>query len=129
MPLKVEFPQGKIYVGNNKKAYLRYNKDYVNKFNTDVNKTQVYLDNKVISYLGQYVSKKTGVQELSIRASSDAGSGKVHINVPYASVQAYSPRIKKRVGLRGTRPFERMCADKKQVILQETANYSRRLER
>ena len=127
--LKVEFPQGKIYVsqGGNGKAYIEYNKSYVNTFNNDLNKTQVFLDNKVIMFLQEYVSYKTGTQEKSIRLTSDPGSGKVHINVPYAEYQAYSKRIKKRVGKRGTRPFERMKADKKDTILKQVEAYSRRL--
>ena len=127
--LKVEFPQGRIYVtdGGNGTAYIEYNKSYVNKFNNDLNKTQVFLDNKVIMFLQEYVSYKHGVQAKSIRLTSDAGSGLVHINVPYAEYQAYSKRIKKRVGKRGTYPFERMKADKKDTILKQVEAYSRRL--
>ena len=129
--LKVEFPQGKIYVSQNGKgkAYIEYNKSYVNKFNNDLNKTQVFLDNKVIMYLQEYVSYKSGTQAKSIRLTSDAGSGLVHINVPYAEYQAYSKRIKKRVGKRGTYPFERMKADKKDTILKQVEAYSRRLNK
>lgn len=129
--LKVEFPQGKIYVtdGGNGKAYIEYNKSYVNKFNNDLNKTQVFLDNKVIMHLQEYVSYKSGTQAKSIRLTSDPGSGLVHINVPYAEYQAYSKRIKKRVGKRGTRPFERMKADKKDTILKQVEAYSRRLNK
>ena len=127
--LKVEFPQGKIYVSQNGngKAYIEYNKSYVNKFNNDLNKTQVFLDNKVIMFLQEYVSYKTGTQAKSIRFTSDPGSGLVHINVPYAEYQAYSKKIKKRVGKRGTYPFERMKADKKDTILKQLEAYSRRL--
>ena len=129
--LKVEFPQGRIYVsqGGNGKAYIEYNKSYVNKFNNDLNKTQVFLDNKVIMHLQEYVSYKHGVQAKSIRLTSDPGSGLVHINVPYAEYQAYSKRIKKRVGKRGTYPFERMKADKKDTILKQVEAYSRRLNK
>ena len=129
--LKVEFPQGKIYVSQNGKgkAYIEYNKSYVNKFNNDLNKIQVFLDNKVIMFLQEYVSYKTGTQAKSIRLTSDAGSGLVHINVPYAEYQAYSKKIKKRVGKRGTYPFERMKADKKDTILKQVEAYSRRLNK
>ena len=129
--LKVEFPQGKIYVSQNGngKAYIEYNKSYVNKFNNDLNKTQVFLDNKVIMFLQEYVSYKTGTQAKSIRLTSDPGSGLVHINVPYAEYQAYSKKIKKRVGKRGTYPFERMKADKKDTILKQVEVYSRRLNK
>ncbi len=127
--LKVEFPQGRIYVSQNEneKAYIEYNKSYVNKFNNNLNKEQVFLDNKVIMFLQEYVSYKSGTQEKSIRITSNPGSGLVHINVPYAEYQAYSKRIKKRVGKRGTYPFERMKADKKDTILKQVEAYSRRL--
>lgn len=126
--LKVEFPQGKIYISDkNGKAYIEYNKSYVNKFNTNLNKTQVFLDNKVIMHLQEYVSYKSGTQAKSIRLASEAGSGYVTIGVPYAEYQAYSKKIKKRVGKRGTYPFERMKADKKDTILKQVEAYSRRL--
>lgn len=124
--LKVSFPLGKIK-SNNGKLILKYNNNIARKFQNNLDKTQIFLDNKVIMNLEKYVSKKLGVQEASIRLSSVAGSGKVHINVPYAEYQAYSKRIKKRVGKRGTQPFERMCADKKDEILRQTAEYSRRV--
>lgn len=128
--LKVEFPQGKIYVSDkNGKAYIEYNKSYVNKFNNNLNKTQVFLDNKVIMHLQEYVSYKSGTQAKSIRLASEAGSGYVTIGVPYAEYQAYSKRIKKRVGKRGTYPFERMKSDKKDTILKQVEAYSRRLNK
>ena len=125
--LKVEFPKKQIITTKNGKAYVEYNISYVNEFNNNLNKIQVFLDNKVIMHLQEYVSKKSGTQEKSIRISSVAGSGKVHINVPYAEYQAYSKRIKKRVGKRGTYPFERMKAEKKDTILKQVKAYSRRL--
>ena len=129
--LKVEFPQGRIYVtnGGKGKSYIEYNKSYVNKFNKNLNKEQVFLDNKVIMFLQEYVSYKSGTQAKSIRLTSDSGSGLVHINVPYAEYQAYSKKIKKRVGKRGTYPFERMKADKKDTILKQVEAYSRRLNK
>ena len=77
----------------------------------------------------EYVSYKTGTQEKSILLTSDAGSGLVHINVPYAEYQAYSKRIKKRAGKRGTQPFERMVSDNKSNILKQVSEYARRLDK
>lgn len=125
--LNVSFPKGQIITTENGKITITYNKSYENKFNNDLNKVQVYLDNKVINKLGEYVSYKTGTQEKSIRLASEEGSGYVTIGVPYAEYQAYSKKIKKRVGKRGTQPFERMKADKKNSILKQTAEYARRL--
>lgn len=124
---QVTFPKGTIHYNNNGKAYIVYNKNYVNKFNNDLNKTQMFLDENVARNLSAYVSFKTGTQEKSIILATNYGSGIVTIGVPYAHYQAYSPTIRKRVGKRGTYPFERMKADKKNTILRETSEYARRL--
>lgn len=125
--LKVEFPKGKIYLDNNNQSYIEYNQSYVNKFNNNLNLTQVFLDKTVAQNLMKYVSLRTGVQEKSIQIASNYGSGIVTIGVPYAEYQAYSKKIKKRVGLRGTYPWERMVNDKKSSILKQIAEYSRRI--
>ena len=122
--LEVKFPQSQR-IGND--GTLNYNAIFTRKFNENLNKSQVYLDNKVGTYLQDYVSYKTGTQAKSIPMAGTYGKGYVIINVPYAEYQAYSKRIKKRVGKRGTRPFERMKADKKDTILKQVEAYSRRL--
>ena len=106
---------------------LVYNTSFTNRFNQNLNLTQKFLDKSVGTNLQKYVSYKTGTQEMSIPNANTYGKGYVMINVPYAEVQAYSKRIHKRVGLRGTRPFERMCADKKDTILNDVEEYARRL--
>lgn len=125
----ISFPQGDIYISKNRRARIDKNKSYENKFNNNLNKLQYYLDNKIVAELQRYVSKDTGAQEKSIRLSTDCGSGIVTIGVPYAKYQAYSKKIKKRVGLRGTQPFERMVADKRDSILRSLVAYSRRLNK
>lgn len=119
----IKFPSS-IKVGN---FTLKYDSSYVREFNNNLNLTQKHLDNLVIDVLQKYVSYKDGYQEASIRNSSVAGSGYVKINVPYAEYQAYSKRIKKRVGKRGTQPFERMKSDNKDNILRQVEAYSRRI--
>ena len=88
---------------------------------------QKYFDTMVARNLQPYVSRKEGTQERSILTSLNAGSGLVHIDVKYAEYQAYSKRIKKRVGKRGTRPFERMVSDRKDYMLNELATECRRV--
>ena len=116
---RIEFKDQKTGNGT-----ITYYSSFKSQFNKDLNKTQVYLDKLVATNLRPYVSKKRGVQEYNTQ-SYDEGS--VTINVPYAEYQAYSKRIKKRVGKRGTQPFERMVADKKNTILKQTQEYARRL--
>lgn len=109
-------------------SVLVYKASFALNASNNLNLTQAYLDNLVATELQPYVSKKTGAQEKSIRIATVPGSGKVRINVPYAHYQAYSKRIKKRVGKRGTYPFERMVADKKKSILSNVSSYARRLK-
>lgn len=125
----ISFPYGKVYFskGEYGSAYLEYNKAGMNKLNKNIDSMQEYFDSLVATYLMEYVSMKTGTQKLSIKISSVPGSGKVHINVPYARYQAYSKKIKKRVDKRGTQPFERMVADNKNNILKQLEAYSRRI--
>lgn len=90
---------------------------------------QKYFDTMVAKNLQPYVSFKSGTQERSILTSLRAGSGEVHIDVDYAEYQAYSKRIKKRVGKRGTQPFERMVSDKRDTMLNELAIECRRVSK
>ena len=118
----------------------------------DKGRVQAFLDKTTAEYLQKYVSRKSGAQEKSIPIASKYGSGKVVINVPYARFQAegkvmigvksnspWARRGERKVvtsrdlkyhseKLRGKHPFERMKADKKQSILNQTAKYARRLD-
>lgn len=117
----------------------------------DKGKVQAFLDKTTAEYLMKYVSKKGGAQEKSIPIASNYGSGRVIINVRYARFQAegkvmvgvnsrraWARKNEKKVvinknlkyhsdSLRGAHPFERMKADKKDSILNQTANFARRL--
>ena len=114
-------------------------------------KVQAFLDEKVATNLMKYVSFKSGTQQKSIPIASDYGEGRVVINVPYARFQAegnvmvgvksrraWALKNEKKVvinkklkyhsgSLRGAHPFERMKADKRDSILNQTAKYARRL--
>ena len=92
---KVEFPQGKIYLDEDKKSYIEYNDSFINKFNENGNKVQAYIDKTVSEALMGYVSLRTGVQSKSIKLATVLGSGYVEIGVPYAEYQAYSKKIHK----------------------------------
>lgn len=92
-------------------------------------KVQQFVDKTVRDNLMAYVSFRTGKQEQSIKTATVLGSGRVIINVTYAEYQAYSKKIKKRVGKRGTQPFERMKTDKKDSILKQATKYASSLDK
>ena len=112
-------------------------------------KVQQFLGKTVADNLKKYVSFKSGVQEASVNPIN--GGKQVIINVPYAQFQAggkvmvgvksrsawawkneKKEVINKRLtyhngSLRGAHPFERMKADKRDSILNQTAKFARRL--
>lgn len=114
-------------------------------------KVQAFLDERVATNLMKYVSFKSDAQQKSIPTASKYGSGRVIINVPYARFQAegkvmvgvksrraWAMKHEKKVvinknlkyhsdSLRGAHPFERMKADKRDSILNQTAKFARRL--
>lgn len=114
-------------------------------------KVQQYLGKTVADNLKKYVSFKSGAQEASVNPIN--GGKQVIINVPYAQFQTggkvmvgvksrspWARRGERKVvisknltyhsnSLRGAHPFERMKADKGQSILNQTANYARRVSK
>mgnify|MGYP005795486411 CR=1 FL=1 len=115
----------------------------------DRGRVQQFLGKTVADNLKKYVSFSSGVQSASTYPLN--GGKQVVINVPYAQFQAggkvmigvysHSPwakRGERKVvtsknltyqggGLRGSRPFERMKADKRDSILFQVAKYARRI--
>ncbi len=112
-------------------------------------KVQQFLGHTVSNNLKKYVSFKSGTQQ-RLTAPIEGGK-KVQIGVPYAQFQAggkvmigvksHSPWAKRgerkivtskkltyhNGSLRGSKPFERMKADKRDSILREVANYAKRI--
>lgn len=112
-------------------------------------RVQQFLGKTVADNLKKYVSKDSGTQERETQ--SIKGGRYVEINVPYSRFQAggkvmvgvksrsawAKPGERKVVinknlkyhgdRLRGSKPFERMKADKANRILFETAQYARRI--
>ena len=112
-------------------------------------KVQQFLGKTVADNLKKYVSFSSGTQEKATR--SIKGGTQVEIGVPYARFQAggkvmvgirsrspWAKRGERKVvinknltyhnsSLRGAHPFERMKADKRESILNQTANYARRV--
>lgn len=113
-------------------------------------KVQQFLGKTTADNLKKYVSFKSGTQEGATR--SIKGGKQVIINVPYARFQAggkvmvgiktrssFALRGEKKIvtsknliyhsdRLRGSHPFERMKADKREKILSQVAMYARRID-
>lgn len=123
----IKFPGKKTFKSSSGTLTFSYDSNFTKNFNDNMNKIQMFLDNEIGKHLQKYVSFRYGDQEGSIAKANTFGKGYVMINVPYAEYQAYSKRITKRVGKRGTQPFERMKTDKSASILKSVQDYSRRI--
>ena len=84
---------------------------------------QKYVDNAVLRYSEPYIPKDTGTLARSGTIHTVIGSGCVRYKTPYAKAVYYENLGRGRNGtasggLRGRLWFERMKADKKEIILE-----------
>jgi hypothetical protein len=84
-------------------------------------KVQTYIDHEVMRHMEMYMPKLTGTMINSMIISTQAGSGEVVVNTPYAHKRSEKAR---KNGLRGPHFFERMKADHKDTILAGAAKIS-----
>lgn len=84
-------------------------------------RVQTYIDNQVIQYCDPYVPMLTGALKNSANTATDLGSGEVIYKTPYAARQYYS-NFSNQSGLRGSKWFERMKADRLDDILDGAKN-------
>ena len=75
---------------------------------------QVFADSEVMRCMEPYMPFLFGVMVESMKNSTDAGSGEVVVNTPYAHRRL---KIARKNGLRGPNYFERMKADHLREIL------------
>ena len=73
-----------------------------------------------------YVPMRTGMLKKSVILGSRMGSGELVFIAPYAHKRYYR-KNGKLVGKRGSKWFQRMWSARKDTIIREVKNYSRRL--
>jgi len=107
----IETPKGKIIIGANGKAELKFNPNFAPKWTRRYSKAQEYVDSEVLSRSEKYTPLKTGMLKFSNILGTDVGSGTVQWIAPYARQQYYrgrKPGESKEGPLRGRYWFERM---------------------
>ncbi len=87
---------------------------------------QKYIDSSCLRYCDKYMPFLTGKMKESGTFGTVIGSGKLIYTAPYARYQNYNNagngiQGTARGGLRGRLPFERMKADKKDIIIKGAA--------
>lgn len=122
--MRIVTDRGQLFRNANGQAVIRWNRG-AQQMNQNFNKLQVFIDNTVVRHMDAYVPMRTGILKKSVVLGSRMGSGELVYIAPYAHKRYYgSGRLK---GMRGSKWFRRMWAARKDTIIREVKNYSRRL--
>ena len=123
--MKITTDRGTLLVNASGKAIIRWNKN-APPTQENFDKLQVFIDNTVVRHMDAYVPMRTGMLKKSVILGSRMGGGELVFIAPYAHKRYYSKNGRLN-GKRGRRWFHRMWAARKDTIIREAKNYSRRL--
>lgn len=109
--MTIETPKGKVVIGPNGKAELKFNPRFGPKWTRRYSQAQKFVDSEVLRYSEPFIPLRTGTMIKTGILGTDIGSGKVQWIAPYSNDQYYSgrkPGTSKTGPLRGRYWFERM---------------------
>ena len=107
----IETPKGKVVIGPNGKAELKFNSGFGPKWTRRYSEAQKFVDSEVLRYSEPFIPLRTGTMIKTGILGTDIGSGKVQWIAPYSQDQYYGGRksgTSKTGPLRGRYWFERM---------------------
>lgn len=107
----IETPKGKIVVGPNGKAELKFNPRFAPKWTRRYSQAQKFVDSEVLRLSEPFTPLRTGTLVRTGILGTDVGSGTVQWIAPYSQDQYYrgrKPGTSKTGPLRGRYWFERM---------------------
>lgn len=119
--------RGTLRQTKNGGSVIRWNAGFGRKKEETFDKLQVFIDNTVVRHMDAYVPFRTGVLKKSVILGSRVGSGELKYIAPYSYKQYYLIRRRHSSGKRGSKWFHRMWAARKETIIREVKNYSRRI--
>lgn len=122
--MRIVTDRGQLFKNANGQAVIRWNRG-ARQMNENFDRLQVFIDNTVVRHMDAYVPMRTGILKKSVVLGSRMGSGELVYIAPYAHKRYYGSGRQK--GLRGSKWFHRMWAARKDTIIREVKNYSRRL--
>lgn len=152
----VQTPQGRIvevrYRNGRLAMELQWNPNFSQRMNRNFNDVQMYVDSTVIRLMIPYTPMRNGILYKSATLGTVIGSGEIHQVAPYAKFQYYGNVMVSRLTgsawarngeskvltnrplhydtsrhpMAGKMWFERMKADKKDVILQGARRFLNR---
>jgi Minor capsid protein len=107
----IETPRGRIILGTNGKAELKFHPGFAPKWTRRYTRAQMFVDSEVLRLSEPFVPLLTGTLIKTGILGTDVGSGRVQWIAPYARSQYYRGRApgQSQTGpLRGRYWFERM---------------------
>lgn len=107
----IQTPRGKVFIGANGKAELKFNPRFAPKWTRRYSKAQVFVDSEVLRLSEPFIPLLTGTLIKTGILGTDVGSGTVQWIAPYARRQYYegrTPGTGSTGPLRGFLWFERM---------------------
>lgn len=107
----IETPKGKVILGINGKAELKFNSNFAPKWTRRYSKAQMFVDSEVLRLSEPFTPLLAGTLIKTGILGTDIGSGKVSWIAPYSSDQYYGgrrPGTSNTGPLRGRYWFERM---------------------
>jgi hypothetical protein len=115
----IETPRGKIIIGKNFKAELKFNTNFKPKWMKRYSDAQKFVDSEVLRVCEPYIPLRTSMLIKSGILGTEIGSGMVQWIAPYAKAQYYSPRkAGSETGpLRGPFWFKRSMVENKPRII------------
>lgn len=109
--MTIETPKGKVVIGANGKAELKFNPHFAPKYTRQYSEAQTFVDSEVLRLSEPFTPLRTGTLIKTGILGTDIGSGTVQWIAPYASDQykkGRKPGTSKTGPLRGRYWFERM---------------------
>jgi len=107
----IETPRGKVVIGKNGKAELKWNSNFRQKWSRQYSDAQKFMDSEVLRYCEPYIPLRTGTMIKTGILGTHIGSGTVEWLAPYSREQYYLGRkagTSKTGHLRGRLWFARM---------------------
>lgn len=123
--MKITTERGTLFVNAKGNSVLRW-KGGKPPTEEGFSKIQVFIDNTVTRHMDPYVPMRTGMLKKSVILGSRMGSGELVFIAPYA-YKRYHSKSGKLNGKRGSRWFHRMWAARKDTIVREVKNYTKRI--
>lgn len=126
--MTIQTPRGRIIIGKNGKAELKFNPKFASKWTRRYSRAQMFVDSEVLRLSEPFIPLLTGTLVRTGILGTDVGSGTVQWIAPYARSQYYkgrAPGASMTGPLRGRYWFARMKEVHGKKIIEGAGKFMR----